>query len=116
MAIFEFDPNKEYRTRDGGKFRFLNWYNNSHYPIRGEYTSPAGRTRVCLWTKDGGYDRWRRQTPFDLIEGASSSKILDRLRTFNPCSDENWLETIKDAISEIERLNSLINPTYGEQE
>lgn len=37
----------------------------------------------------------------------TAADILERLRVFNPCADADWFATIRDAMSEIERLDRL---------
>lgn len=36
----------------------------------------------------------------------TAADILERLRVFNPCADADWFATIRDAMSEIERLRA----------
>jgi hypothetical protein len=112
-----FDPSKQYKTRDGRKFRFIGFSQRENYPIIGEVLS-GEIWEVLTLTESGCYYSYPEKSCYDLIEVPDKIEIKiggidvvvydDRSILFNGCvASEPMSNEEIDAF--IEALNTFRN-------
>lgn len=63
-----FDPSKQYKTRNGGEFKFIGFSRDEEFPIIGEFICDGQKWQQSGWTENGRFYFENEISDFDLIE------------------------------------------------